>query len=194
MHSKSATYKSYTDERLIVQIAARDEWAFDELYDRYSKRMLHYFYKMLNQEEETAQDFLQDLFMKIVEKSHSFNSQWRFSTWVYSIASNMCKNEYRSRNVRKIMTHIEDVSQLKNSSTPEEFRLDRQRFEACLTMEIEKLPDAHREVFILRFQQELSIKEIAGIMKCAEGTIKSRIFYSLKKLSQKLQAFNPKER
>ena len=194
MHSRSATYKSYTDEKLIAQIANRDEWAFDELYDRYSKRMLHFFYKMLNQEEETAQDFLQELFMKIVEKSHAFNAKWRFSTWIYSIASNMCKNEYRSRNVRKIMTHIEDAGQLNNSYLPEELRLDRQQFKSCLTVEIGKLPHAHREVFILRYQQELSIKEIAEIMQCAEGTIKSRIFYSLKKLSQKLQAFNPKER
>ena len=194
MHSRSATYKSYSDEKLIAQIASHDEWAFEELYDRYSKRMLHFFYKMLNQEEETAQDFLQDLFMKIVEKSHSFNSKWRFSTWIYSIASNMCKNEYRSRNVRKIMTHIEEEGQLGNSYSLEEFRLDRQQFTSCLSDEVEKLPEAHREVFILRYQQELSIKEIADVMQCAEGTIKSRIFYSLKKLSQKLQAFNPKER
>ena len=97
----SPSYRSCSDEDLMRRIGQGDEQAFDHLYQRYSGKMLSYFYRLLNQEEEKAQDMLQDLFMKLVEKPHLFDPSKRFSTWLYAIASNMVKNEYRSREVRK---------------------------------------------------------------------------------------------
>ncbi len=85
----------------MVALNTQDTAAFDELYERYSTRLLHYFYRMLGKETEKAQDFLQDLLLKIVEKPHLFDTRQRFSTWVYTIASNMCKNEYRRLQVRQ---------------------------------------------------------------------------------------------
>ena len=67
------------------------------------------------------------------------------------------------------------------------------RFLHGLDEALKHLSETHREVFVLRYQEELSIKEISEIMTCSEGTVKSRIFYALRKLSQRLQAFDPKE-
>ena len=176
MISVRSTYKDYTDEKLMECLARKDEEAFDELYDRYSGNLLRYFYRMLYQDEEKAQDFLQDLFVKLVEKPHLFDSRRKFSSWIYSIAANMCKNEYRKQEVRKVLSNVEDTSLLSGSEISSEDRLDRDMFADCLTTEVDKLSESHREVFILRYQEELSIKEISKIMNCSEGTIKSRIF------------------
>jgi len=70
--------------------------------------------------------------------------------------------------------------------------LDRSLFTARLTDALEELEDIHRTCFILRYQEELSIKEISEVMDCPEGTVKSRLYYALRKLSDKLQVFRPK--
>jgi len=86
-----------------------EEAAFDELYNRYSKRLLVYFYRMLGRNEEKAQDFLQDFFLKLIEKPHLFSSKNRFSSWVFTVASNMCKNEYRRLKVRNQVVNEKDL-------------------------------------------------------------------------------------
>ncbi|MEL6591399.1 MAG: RNA polymerase sigma factor [Bacteroidota bacterium] len=183
-------YQQCTDESLMRMIAKRDEWAFDELYRRYSQRMLRYFYRMLWQDSEKAQDYLQDLFMKVVEKAVDFDPERRFATWLYTLAANMCKNAYRSQQVRSIMVRAEP--NLEGPAIgPDDGGVDRELFQAGLEQEIAQLSDSHREVLVLRFQEELPIKEISEIMACSEGTVKSRLFYALKKLNGKLRAFDP---
>ena len=173
-------------------ISERDEWAFETLYDRYSQRMLQYFHRMLWQDEETAQDFLQELFIKVVEKAHTFDSSRRCSTWLYTLAGNMCKNEYRRRGVRKVMTPLEDTYEGALPSEAFQDDLDQQSFTTALADEVTRLSDTHQEVFRLRYQEELPIREISEIVGCSEGTVKSRLFYSLRKLAGRLQAFDPK--
>lgn len=188
------TFSSHSsDEVLMAAVAEGHTEAFDLLYERYSQKMLHYFYRMLNQEEERAQDMLQDLFMKLVEKPHLYDPSKRFSTWIFAIASNMVKNEYRSRQVRRIMTRPGDMSQVKVAIPSSEEHLHEKAFGEELLRALDQLSENHRETFVLRYQEELPIREISEIMRCSEGTVKSRIFYALRKLSTHLQAFHPKE-
>ncbi|MEZ4826964.1 MAG: RNA polymerase sigma factor [Bacteroidia bacterium] len=184
-------YEQCSDEALMKLVAEHDERGFDELYRRYADRMLHYFWRTLNRDEEKAQDFLQELFTKIVEKPYLFQTDKRFSTWIYSVASNMVKNEYRSREVRKIMTNMDDMSYLQVVENPDENSIDRRLFALQLENELENLSDNHRDVFVLRYQEDLSIREISEVMGCSEGTIKSRLFYSLRKLANGLKTFDP---
>ena len=69
--------------------------ALEELHRRYSKKLLGYFIKMLNKDVDLAQDFVQELFLKLLEKKHLFNPEKKFYSWVFTIASNMCKTAYR---------------------------------------------------------------------------------------------------
>ncbi|MEO0897450.1 MAG: RNA polymerase sigma factor [Bacteroidota bacterium] len=186
-------YYDCSDEELMDLVVASDEKAFDALYQRYSERMLHYFYRMLNRDEEKAQDFLQDLFIKVLQKNHLYQKGRKFSTWLYSIASNMVKNEYRSLEVRKVMVHMDDLSTLSVGELMDIGQIDRKRFRRVLEDEVEQLSQKHREVFLLRFRDELSIKEISEITQCTEGTVKSRIFYALKKLAKNMKVFDPKQ-
>ena len=165
--------------------------AFDELYSRYSVKLLHYFRKMLHNDTEKAQDFLQDLFIKIIEKYSYYDTTKNFCTWIYTLAANMCKNEYRNLAIRGRILEENAGFFYDNNAAPGLENIDLQKFNLHLKNELEKLDYIHRETFILRFYEELSIKEISVILECAEGTVKSRLFYTLKKIGGKMAAFNP---
>ena len=89
-----------SDERLMELIVRGDERAFGALYDRYHSRLLNYFHRMLWHDRERAQDFLQELFTKVARNPASYDPARPFCTWLFSVANNMCKNEYRKEEVR----------------------------------------------------------------------------------------------
>ena len=188
-------YQKLTDEQLMKFIKQHDTAAFNELYNRYSKRLLFYFYRMLGGNEQKSQDFLQDIFLKIVENPRLFNSRKNFASWIFTVAYNLCKNEYRRREVRKIVEPNPNMDGLMPDCEREfhqaEQNIDYKLFERALFMELENLDTNHRSAFFLRYQQNFSIKEISEIQGCSEGTVKSRLFYTTQKLAHKLKAFNP---
>jgi RNA polymerase sigma-70 factor (ECF subfamily) len=188
-------HSKFTDEKLMQGIQRGEVSAFDELYVRYGKRLLSYFYRELGGDREKAQDFLQELFLKVVEKPQSFDTQRSFSSWIFAVAYNMCKNEYRRLDVRKNTEDDVRLDQLSNRigaerQSPEQ-EVDQKTFERALLAELEEFGDGHRSAFLLRYQLDLSIREIAQILGCSEGTVKSRLFYTTRKLAARLKEFNP---
>lgn len=185
-------YHQRTDEELVDLLLKGNEAAFDELYQRYAEKLYHFFYKMLYQDKELAADFCQTLFMKIFEKAYTFNPSQKFRTWIYAIASNMCKNEYRRNSRPKPTIYLEDSFKKVEPRAPG--KIDSEIFNTQLQLAINKLDDKHRLCFILRFQEEKSIAEISKVLDCPPGTIKSRLHYTLKKLAVQLNQFNPKKK
>lgn len=167
--------------------------AFDELYQRYSRRLLYFFYRMFGGDEAKAQDFLQDLFLKIIEKPHQFASKQRFSNWIFVVAHNMCKNEYRRLSVRQVIGSTASLDSVADGHDDNfiEHQLDQQIFESQMLKELLTLNPDYRTTFLLRYQENRSIKEISEILGCSEGTTKSRLFHTTKKLMKRLAAFNP---
>ncbi len=182
--------KIVSDEQLMAQYSVGSQDSFREIYQRYSKRLLHYFYRMLGHSEEKAQDFMQDLFLKIVEKPESYNPSQNFSTWLFSVANNMCKNEYRNIAVRENTVYIDDTKTVMKQAIYQQSKIDIKIFNKELEKQLENLNDEERSCFILRYQEGFSIKEISQILNCPEGTIKSKLFYTIKKLSTRLKEFN----
>lgn len=180
-----------SDEELMQRSRDGDSQAFGQLYDRYAPRLHHYFARMLWNDQEKARDMTQDLFTKIIKKPELYKKGSKFSTWIYSIASNMCKNEYRHHEVKQ--RHAVGVQQAYadslGSKRPD---IDQQDFKRSLDAQLEQLDHPQRSTFIMRYKQGLSIKEIADVMDCSEGTVKSRLFYTTKKLAKKLKQFDPK--
>lgn len=179
-----------TDEQLMQRMQAGDLAALDEIFRRYSLKMLYFFRRMLGQEEEKAQDFVQDLFVKLIDKGHLYNPQKKFSTWLYTLAGNMCKNDYRAQAVRKVMQRLDRDHDFAEEVLPISLNMDCAAFQEALSEALATLSLEHRKVFVLRYQEELSIKEISQVVNCAEGTVKSRLFYALKKLALQLQTFS----
>ena len=185
-------YSSLKDEQLMAKVIEADQKAFTILYDKWSTPIVNYFYKMLWQDKEKAQDFTQDLFTKIIRKPELFNVNKSFKTWIYTIAYNMCKNEYRKQETRKSTSNNLNENIATATAQRTDTGYDREFFNKRLNQELDLLSNKHKKVFIMRMKHQLSIKEIAEIMETSEGTVKSRIFYTLKKLSSSLKEFNPK--
>ena len=146
--------------------------------------MLYYFYRMLWNDKELAQDFLQDLFFKIIDKPQLFDANRKFSSWIFSVAHNMCKNEYRSKNIRNIIEDLEDADCFINDEVvSNESPYMIEDIFNCLA----DFDEIHRTAFLLKYREGLSIDEISSILELPKGTIKSRLFYTRKKIQKKLQ-------
>ncbi|MBK7029192.1 MAG: RNA polymerase sigma factor [Bacteroidales bacterium] len=180
------------DEQLMALVKEGHKLAFAEIYDRYAGKLLNFFFRMLNKDEHKAQDFMQDIFMKIIENPNAFDPLRRFDTWVFNVAYNLCKNEYRRQNVRESYS-IEKLNEIKQEAMPEltELSIDLQSFETQLSEALNNMEEIHRLVFLLRYQQDLSVKEIAALIDCPEGTVKSRLFYATRSLAATLSIFDP---
>lgn len=181
------TYTALTDEKLMALIARKDSQAFDVLYSRYGRLMYNYFHRMLWKDREKARDFTQDLFSKLIQKPDSFDESRSFKTWFYSIAHNMCKNEYAKMEVRR--SAHKDIIAHTDAGVHDSQKMDREAFNIKLEEALSELDEVKRTTFELRFRQEMSIQEISDVMKCSEGTVKSRLFYTLKQLNEKLKVF-----
>ena len=191
MRLLKSKYNSLADEDLMAEIIKGNENAFIELYERWSKPILNYFFKILWQDLEKSEDFMQDLITKIIQKPKLFNVNKSFKTWIYTIAYNMCKNEYRKNETRKGINNRLNENTAKSTYGNYEENYDENLFNVRLNEELNLLSNNHKKVFIMRMKHNLSIKEIAEIMETSEGTVKSRIFYTLKKLSTSLKEFKP---
>lgn len=184
--------QSVSDEKLMAMAVNGNARAFSVVYDRYAAKMQWYFMRMLNKDAELARDFTQDLFVKLAERPHLFDSGKKFSAWIYTVAHNMCKNEYRKRSVRHHVPGDEygiDRKVAGENDRDLEMNIDKNTFEKMLDIELGLLDENHRTAFLLRYKEDMSIKEIAEIMGISEGTVKSRLFYTVKKLGEKLRAF-----
>lgn len=179
-------YKNKTDSELMELLAKGKKEAFKEIYNRYEKKMLSFFYRMLGGDIEKSKDFLHDLFLKIIERPEMFGLSKKFSSWIYAVATNMCKNEYRRASIRQ---NADIKHGLNNETIYQNDNYDARLFRNSLEKELANLDEKHRIVFILRFIEEKSVNEIAEILECPAGTIKSRIHYTLKHLSSKLKIF-----
>jgi RNA polymerase sigma-70 factor (ECF subfamily) len=189
MAASKHPYDKEHDEQLMLLVGQRDQKAFEILYDRYARLMYNYFHRMLWKDREKARDFTQELFAKLVQKPHLYDVSRPFKTWLYSIAHNMCKNEYAKQDVRKV-AHDELKREDSFTSVHESQKsMDRSTFMQKLKEALAELDEVKQQTFELRFTQELSIIEISEVMQVSEGTVKSRLFYILKELNQKLKVF-----
>lgn len=184
------SYKSQSDESLMQLLLHREQKAFEELYSRYSRKLLNYFYYNLAFEHAKAQDFLHDLFLKIIEKPEYFDSNKSFKSWIYTLATNMIKNEYKKQQVRTLY-YEQEKEQQESYQHAFDLEIDFSHFVAELQLELNQLDSDSNLLFSLRYYEELSIPEIAQILQIPEGTVKSRLFYLVKKLSNKLILYKP---
>ncbi len=185
------TYNNFTDEELMSLIGKGVKAAFNELYGRYDKKLHYFMLKILQYDAEKAGDFLHDIFVQIIEKPERFDTTKKFSTWVYTLAKNMCLNELRNTANRARLINDAGKQQETMYHPTYAAKIDADLFATEIDKIYTELNEKEQLIITLRFQQELSIKEIAEIMDCPEGTVKSGIYYLLKRISKKIPHFNP---
>src|SRR5262249_36928837 len=152
---------------------------------RYSSSLLRYFFRMLWQDKNKAEDFLHDLFIKALEKPKQFDVNKKFSTWIYSMAHNMCKNEYRKQALRVSARN----SLLSHQNESISIKMEHDSFQRTLDDILREEDEETRTIFILRHELDMTFAEIAEVANCPEGTVKSRLFYLKKKLASALDHY-----
>ena len=186
----SKDHERLSDERLMELVVRGDERAFGALYDRHQRRLLGYFHRMLWNDRELARDHAQDLWTKLAQRPSSYDPARPFRTWLFSVANNMCKNAYRHHAVVRAAD-----PELRTRPDREDARhgveVDRALFRGRLDEELDRLDPDHKATFVMRYHEDMAIKEIAAAFSCSEGTVKSRLFYTLKKLAERLKEFDP---
>ena len=163
--------------------------AIMELHRRYSQKLLGYFIKMLQKDVDLAQDFVQEIFLRILEKKHLFDPEKKFYTWLFTIASNMCKTSYRRTPINSLSN---DGYELNRFSNLADDLAEKAHFKQLLDKSIESLDHGQKTVFVLRYMEHFSLQEIADIMETSLGTVKSRLFYATQKIAQQLKEFDPR--
>ncbi|UCD64148.1 MAG: sigma-70 family RNA polymerase sigma factor [Candidatus Zixiibacteriota bacterium] len=170
------------DFTLIKAVQSGDMVAFNALVDRYKDRLMNVIGRMLSSADE-AQDIVQETFVRVYQHRQSFNFQHCFSTWIYTIALNLARNELRKRKKFKFF----DIHDMKGNET--EFAVEMKppsRFPQALNAAIKELPEKYRTAFILRDMQELPYEEVAKILGVPLGTVKSRVNRARMMLRDKL--------
>lgn len=165
-----------------------DDRAFDELYHRHARRVMGFLVRQLSDSEKAA-DLVQDAFMRLWSSRERYLSDKCFSTWFFSIVYNLLKNEYRRSGYSS-----EYTEHVMNSTTEEQdedldVRLDDRMFDEALRQELSQLDADSRLLFSLRFEEEMTVPQIAEVMKIPEGTVKSRQHSLVRNLKQKLKIY-----
>lgn len=177
---------SLTDEELMQRVSCKDDdRAFGELYHRYARRLMGFFFRQLDRDEALASDFTQDAFMRVWTARDKFTGT-TFRTWLFTIAFNLIKNHIRHS------VHQKQYEQFvaKHQAVTEDSKiieiLDEKAFADALRQELERLSSDARLLFSLRFEEELSVPQIAEVMAIPEGTVKSRLHTLTQTLKKKL--------
>ncbi len=188
------------DEDLMELFQQGTVEAFNILVDRYSERLTHYLYGFLG-DIKRCEDLLQDTFLRVYRNRHSYQRIAKFSTWLYTIAGNLARSEYRKRKRRRmysIQSVNRDNEEYEMALPDETFLPDRytesQLQDQYIQDALKQIPASFREVVVLRDVQQLAYEEIAEITGLPMGTVKSRINRGRTKLQDLLHEVYPFER
>jgi RNA polymerase sigma-70 factor (ECF subfamily) len=187
----------YSDEELIARFQNGDEQAYVELVNRYRDRLMTFVYRFVN-DGVIAEDIVQDTLVKLYTHKDYYRNIAKFSTWIYTIASNLAKTELRKRKRRphKLISQMGLEGQ--NWDVPDEDRtneeIEVQFNETQIQRAMMTLPLHFRTAVILRDIQELSYEEISNIINVPLGTVKSRINRARLQLQEELRHVNETRR
>lgn len=179
--------RQHTDEQLMARVAAGSDTAFEELYRRYARRLKGFFFMQLGGDEELAADSTHDVFLRAYESRSRYQEGRNVSTWLFTIAYNLCRNQYRSNAYEAQLLASLDVEPI--SEQPIEVQLDAAALDQALEQVLSELPATLRHIFSLHYQEELTIPQVAEIVGIPEGTVKSRLHKTMNIIRKKLKQY-----
>ena len=181
--STSPSLRELDDSGVVAAYLGGRAQAFQELVERYQKRLLNFVYRTIG-DRERAEDLVQEVFIRVHRHLHRFDQTKKFSTWIYTIASNLAKNELRNRSRNPLVLFQAMKKNWEADHRPLQFEdphhrpddLYRKRhLRELVEWAVAQLPEHHREVFVLRELEGKSYEDIAEITNCNLGTVKSRL-------------------
>ena len=193
----SKSIEQLNDAEIIRRFKQGDKEVFRVLVDRYSGRAYQIAYGVLGSRQD-AEEVAQDVFVRIYKALEKFRGDAQFSTWMYRIAMNLARNKYRWNKTRGAKRNISlEASQEKEenaygiqlpaSEAPPDEQAKLTEYQQNVMREIDNLPPLYREALVLRNVEEMSYDQIAEVLDCKLGTIKSRIARAREELKKRLQ-------
>ena len=189
------------DEELVARIKEGEDWATEELVNRYQQKTYAIAYHMCGEDREEAKDLTQEAFLRVFRSLGKFRGDSSFYTWFYRVVVNVClDSRRRSRRWKQIFSPWRQVKRGKGSQgdVPEEqpdmrddinpvSALSGKQFAKEIKRSLKALPERQRLVFQLKVLHGMSIREIAQVIGTAEGTVKSHLFRATRFLREELK-------
>lgn len=184
------------DEDLVRRFNLGDASAFEELVRRYERPLYNFILRSVR-DPDRSQELLQDVFMKVLQRSSEFQGNSKFSTWLYTIARNLCIDTSRKmvfRRHRSLDAPLGSeegegatlLDRLGGDAPGSDRQVISQDLQARIAEAVEQLPDEQREVFLMRELQNMPFRDIAEVVGVPENTVKSRMRYALERLQRAL--------
>ncbi|MGD1020234.1 MAG: sigma-70 family RNA polymerase sigma factor [Verrucomicrobiia bacterium] len=189
--------KTASDHELLERCRAGDEEAFDDLVRRHQQRAFNVAFQVLRDRED-ATEVAQDAFVRIYRSVNNFRGECEFTTWLHQIVVNLARNKHRwwKRRGRQSSVSLDSPVELGDGEAPMQIAASgdapdvetvKAEFVELLSRRMEELPRKLREVLVLRNVENLSYEQIAVVLDCSIGTVKSRIARAREALRESLQ-------
>ena len=194
---KGAFVTDDTDESLMVRYGRGEVRAFEVLLERHRRPVFNFLLRSVGDPAQ-AEDLLQETFLRVIKGAADYERQAKFTTWLYTIARNLCVDASRRakhRRAQSLDVAVEPGGDrtLLDMTPDRRAAIDRQvigkQMGERIRAAVELLVEEQREVFLMREVLDLSFKEIADIVGCPENTVKSRMRYALEKLREALSEY-----
>ncbi len=178
----------------MARVGEDDDRAFSELVHRFQGRVTNLISRVLN-DRECADDLAQEVFVRVFVHRRNYRRGSKFSTWLFTIAANLAKNEIRRRVRRRNWFSLDAMQEvLKDSALPladptesRESRMEREQLQEAMGRAISTVPEKYRLALVLRDVEGLPYEEIAQVLGIPGGTVRSRINRARSMLKRKLQ-------
>jgi len=164
----------------------RDPELIDRLIDQYQHRLFRYLV-YLTANRERAEDFFQETWIRVLERGHQYDGRSRFDAWLFSIARHLVIDWQRQKKAQSLDSLVEPqlnaLPELTDTETPSPLYLVLSHEESiAVQASLDRVPAIHREVLLLRFQEDMPLSDIAAVLGVPLATVKSRLYRGLENL------------
>jgi RNA polymerase sigma-70 factor, ECF subfamily len=162
----------------------RDPDLLDRLIEQYQHRLFRYLVSLTGH-RELAEDLFQETWIRVLERGHQFNDRYAFGTWLFAVARNLVIDHMRRKQPASLDGLLNDETAFDVPATGQASALDttlQREQNEHIAAGMQHLPAEYREALVLRFQEGMSLEEIASVARVPLGTVKSRIYRGLSAL------------
>jgi RNA polymerase sigma-70 factor, ECF subfamily len=186
----SAPQMTWSDEELVARSIGGDQESFNQLVLRWERPIYALAYRVIGREED-ARDVCQETFLRAFRALNGFRGQAKFSSWLYRIALNLCRDWVRKERRTPVIQAPEELEVLEMAAVREptpsvEDLVARRELTRMVERAMARLPEEQRTAIILKEYHELTFQEIADLVGCPLSTVKTRLYQGLSVLRREL--------